>query len=348
MNRSNLKITEDVLKALPKTDLHCHLDGSLRVETVLELAKEQGVKLPADNVDDLRDILQAGRGKNKSLADYLKIFDLTLSVLQTASALERVAFELAEDQWNDGVRLLEVRFSPVLNIERGLTLIETIEATKAGLRRAELKYGIITGIIVCGIRSIGGDTSLTLAELAVAFKNRGVVGFDLAGQEENYPAKDHMDAFYLTLNNNLNLTIHAGEAYGPESIHQAIHYCGAHRIGHGTRTREDGDLLNYINDHRIPLEMCITSNVQTGSVSSFESHPIKTYYELGLRVTINTDNLLVSDTTVSKEFMTANKYYGFDMNDFKEIIIYGFKSAFIPYNEKKKLVREIVDELTKF
>jgi len=348
MNRSNLKITEDVLIALPKTDLHCHLDGSLRVETVLELAQEQGVKLPANNVDDLRTILQAGLGKNKNLADYLKVFDLTLSVLQTASALERVAFELAEDQWNDGVRLLEVRFSPVLNIEKGLTLIETIEATKAGLRRAELKYGIITGIIVCGIRSIGGETSLTLAELAVAFKNRGVVGFDLAGQEENYPAKDHMEAFYLTLNNNLNLTIHAGEAYGPQSIHQAIHYCGAHRIGHGTRTREDGDLLNYINDHRIPLEMCISSNVQTGSVSSFESHPIKTYYELGLRVTINTDNLLVSDTTVSKEFMIANKYYGFDMNDFKEIIIYGFKSAFIPYNEKKKLVRDVVDELAKF
>lgn len=348
MNRSNLKISEDVIKALPKTDLHCHLDGSLRIETVLDLAKDQGVKLPADNVDDLKEIMQAGRGKNKSLADYLKVFDLTLSVMQTASAIERVAFELAEDQWNDGVRLLEVRFSPVLNIEQGLTLIETIEATKAGLRRAELKYGIITGIIVCGIRSIGGATSLTLAELAVAFKNRGVVGFDLAGQEENYPAKDHMEAFYLTLNNNLNLTIHAGEAYGPESIHQAIHYCGAHRIGHGTRTREDGDLLNYINDHRIPLEMCITSNVQTGSVSSFESHPIKTYYELGLRVTINTDNLLVSDTTVTKEFMVANKYYGFEMDDFKEIIIYGFKSAFIPYNEKKKLVREVVEELAKF
>lgn len=348
MNRSNLKISEDVIKALPKTDLHCHLDGSLRIETVLELAEDQGVKLPADNVDDLKEIMQAGRGKNKSLADYLKVFDLTLSVMQTASAIERVAFELAEDQWNDGVRLLEVRFSPVLNIEQGLTLIETIEATKAGLRRAELKYGIITGIIVCGIRSIGGATSLTLAELAVAFKNRGVVGFDLAGQEENYPAKDHMEAFYLTLNNNLNLTIHAGEAYGPESIHQAIHYCGAHRIGHGTRTREDGDLLNYINDHRIPLEMCITSNVQTGSVSSFESHPIKTYYELGLRVTINTDNLLVSDTTVTKEFMVANKYYGFEMDDFKEIIIYGFKSAFIPYNEKKKLVREVVEELAKF
>lgn len=348
MNRSNLKISEDVIKALPKTDLHCHLDGSLRIETVLELAEDQGVKLPADNVDDLKKIMQAGRGKNKSLADYLKVFDLTLSVMQTASAIERVAFELAEDQWNDGVRLLEVRFSPVLNLEQGLTLIETIEATKAGLRRAELKYGIITGIIVCGIRSIGGATSLTLAELAVAFKNRGVVGFDLAGQEENYPAKDHMEAFYLTLNNNLNLTIHAGEAYGPESIHQAIHYCGAHRIGHGTRTREDGDLLNYINDHRIPLEMCITSNVQTGSVSSFELHPIKTYYELGLRVTINTDNLLVSNTTVTKEYMVANKYYGFEIDDFKEIIIYGFKSAFIPYNEKKKLVQEVVEELAKF
>lgn len=348
MKKNNTKITEELVRALPKTDLHCHLDGSLRVETLLELAHEQGIELPADNVDDLKDIIHSGSERHKSLAEYLKVFDYTLSVLQEAPALERVAFELAEDQWNDGVRLLEVRFSPVLNIEKGLTLAETIEAAKAGLKRAEIKYGIKTGIIVCGIRSIGAQTSLTLAELAVAFKNRGVVGYDLAGQEENFPAKDHMEAFYLTLNNNLNLTIHAGEAFGPESIHQAIHYCGAHRIGHGTRTREDGDLLNYINDHRIPLEMCITSNVQTGSVSSFETHPIRNYYDLGLRVTINTDNLLVSDTTITKEFLTAHKYYDFDLDDFKEMIIFGFKSAFLPYKEKRKLVREVVEELAKF
>ncbi len=348
MKKNNTEITEELIRALPKTDLHCHLDGSLRVETLLELAHEQGVDLPADNVDELNNIIHAGSERNKSLAEYLKVFDYTLSVLQEAPALERVAFELAEDQWNDGVRLLEVRFSPVLNIEKGLTLAETIEATKAGLKRAEAKYGIKTGIIVCGIRSIGAQTSLTLAELAVAFKNRGVVGYDLAGQEENFPAKDHMEPFYLTLNNNLNLTIHAGEAYGPESIHQAIHYCGAHRIGHGTRTREDGDLLNYINDHRIPLEMCITSNVQTGSVNSFETHPIRNYYDLGLRVTINTDNLLVSDTTITKEFLAAHKYYDFDLDDFKEMIIFGFKSAFLPYKEKRKLVKEVVEELAKF
>lgn len=348
MKKNNTEITEELVRALPKTDLHCHLDGSLRVETLLELAHEQGVELPADNVEELNNIIHAGSERNKSLAEYLKVFDYTLSVLQEAPALERVAFELAEDQWNDGVRLLEVRFSPVLNIEKGLTLAEIIEATKAGLKRAEAKYGIKTGIIVCGIRSIGAQTSLTLAELAVAFKNRGVVGYDLAGQEENFPAKDHMEAFYLTLNNNLNLTIHAGEAYGPESIHQAIHYCGAHRIGHGTRTREDGDLLNYINDHRIPLEMCITSNVQTGSVNSFETHPIRNYYDLGLRVTINTDNLLVSDTTITKEFLIAHKYYDFDLDDFKEMIIFGFKSAFLPYKEKRKLVKEVVEELAKF
>ncbi|MCH8304866.1 MAG: adenosine deaminase [Candidatus Marinimicrobia bacterium] len=348
MKKNNTEITEELVRALPKTDLHCHLDGSLRVETLLELAHEQGVDLPADNVEELNNIIHAGSERNKSLAEYLKVFDYTLSVLQEAPALERVAFELAEDQWNDGVRLLEVRFSPVLNIEKGLTLAEIIEATKAGLKRAEAKYGIKTGIIVCGIRSIGAQTSLTLAELAVAFKNRGVVGYDLAGQEENFPAKDHMEAFYLTLNNNLNLTIHAGEAYGPESIHQAIHYCGAHRIGHGTRTREDGDLLNYINDHRIPLEMCITSNVQTGSVNSFETHPIRNYYDLGLRVTINTDNLLVSDTTITKEFLIAHKYYDFDLDDFKEMIIFGFKSAFLPYKEKRKLVKEVVEELAKF
>jgi adenosine deaminase len=170
-----------------------------------------------------------------------------------------------------------------------------------------------------------------MAELCVAYKNRGVVGFDLAGAEYNFPAKDHKRAFQLILDNNVNCTAHAGEAYGPESIAQAIHYCGAHRIGHGTRLRENGDLLNYVNDHRIPLEICPSSNVQTRACESYASHPLPFYFNYGLRVTVNTDNRLVTDTTVSKELLLCHQHYGLSLEDIKEILISGFKSAFLPY-----------------
>jgi adenosine deaminase len=175
-----------------------------------------------------------------------------------------------------------------------------------------------------------------------------VVAFDLAGAEYNFPAKDHKEAFQLILNNNVNCTAHAGEAYGPESIAQAIHYCGAHRIGHGTRLRENGDLLNYVNDHRIPLEVCLSSNVQTRAVSDFAAHPLPFYYNYGLRVTINTDNRLVTNTTVSKELLLAHQHYGFSLDDIKEMIISGFKSAFLPYREKADVLKEINRELEQF
>jgi adenosine deaminase len=174
------------------------------------------------------------------------------------------------------------------------------------------------------------------------------VGFDLAGAEYNYPAKDHKPAFQLILDNNVNCTAHAGEAYGPESIAQAIHYCGAHRIGHGTRLRENGDLLNYINDHRIPLEICVSSNIQTRAAESFAAHPLPFYFTYGLRVTINTDNRLVTDTTVSKELLHCHQHYGFSLEDIKEILISGFKSAFLPYREKADILKEVTRELEKF
>ncbi|MCF7804908.1 MAG: adenosine deaminase [Candidatus Marinimicrobia bacterium] len=342
-----MKLSTEIFRRLPKADLHCHLDGSLRIETILDLAEKSGVELPSSDPDILRKAVSVS-DENESLEQYIEKFDITLSVLQTPEALERAAFELAMDAAEENTRYLEVRYSPVLHTDRGMRETETIDAVLRGLRRAESEFDIRTGVIVCGIRSISPDVSLRLAELAVAYKGKGVLGFDLAGAEENYPAKHHREAFYLTLNNNINTTLHAGEAFGPESIHQALHYCNAHRIGHGTRLKEDGDLLNYVTDHRIPLEICLTSNVQTKSVPSFERHPIRLYYDYDVRVTINTDNRLISNTTLSREYELAHEYYGFTIEDFKEIIINGFKSAFLPYRERKNMIQEVLDELEEY
>jgi len=338
------KITRKYLENLPKADLHCHLDGSLRIKTIIELAKEYKVKLPTYDEEGLAKLVQVGQTCS-SLEEYLKAFDITLAVLQEKDALIRTAYELAEDAAKENVKYMEVRYSPILHTKRGLKLTEIVDGVKEGLELAEKKFDIITGIIICGIRQISPETSLHLADLCVAYKNRGVVGFDLAGAEANYPAKHHKEAFYRILNNNINCTLHAGEAFGADSIAQAIHYCGAHRIGHGTRLSEDGDLLNYVNDHRIPLEICLTSNVQTRSVKNYESHPIKLYYTYGLRVTLNTDNRLVSNTTLTDELLIAARTYNFTSADIKSIIIHGFKSAFLSYRDKKRLLQRIIPEL---
>ncbi|MDD5091629.1 MAG: adenosine deaminase [Candidatus Wallbacteria bacterium] len=333
----------DLLTKLPKTDLHCHLDGSLRVASILEMAREYKVKLPTFDEEGIRKIV-IKEEHCTSLVDYLKAFEITLMVLQEKDALVRAAFELAEDAAAENVRYLEVRYAPILHLERKLNLTEVVEAVIEGLKKAERKYQIRTGVIICGIRHISPEYSLRLAELAVAYKNLGVVGFDLAGAEADYPAKHHREAFYLVLNNNVNCTVHAGEAYGPESIGQAIHYCSAHRIGHGTRLKEDGNLLNYVNDHRIPLEMCLTSNIQTSSVKNFADHPLKFYYDYGLRVTINTDNRLVSNTNSSQELYLAHKHYGFDIYELIRLQKSGIKSAFLPYRDKVRLFKEMMDE----
>ncbi|MFQ6607258.1 MAG: adenosine deaminase [Fidelibacterota bacterium] len=337
-------ITTTVLKQLPKVELHCHLDGSMRLSTILDLAEKQGVKLPSHDADQLSKILTIGK-KRGTLEDYLDKFNITLSVLQTPEALIRAAHELGEDASAENVRYMEVRYSPILHTTQGMTLQESVTAVRKGLLQAEKDFGIKSGIIICGIRNIGAETSLKLADLAVQFKNRGVVGFDLAGAEENFPAKHHREAFYLILNNNINATIHAGEAYGPESIHQAVHYCGAHRIGHGTRLKEDRDLMQYINDHRIALEICLTSNYQTKSIRSLKYHPIKFYYDRGIRVTLNTDNRLMSSTTLTGEFLLARELFGFDLYDFREFTIAAMKSAFLRYDQRKEMIRTIAEEL---
>ena len=332
------------IEKLPKTDLHVHLDGSLRLETILDLAEKSRVSIPASDVDELRKALHVGEVCS-SLVDYLKAFEITLKVMQTEEGLYRTAYELAQDAARENVRYMEVRYSPMLHTQQGLRLTTIVEAVNQGLRQGERDFGIESGIIICGIRNISPESSLEMAELAVAYKNRGVVGFDLAGAEYDYPAKHHRDAFQLILNNNINCTAHAGEAYGPASIAQAIHFCGAHRIGHGVRLREDGGLLNFVADHRIPLECCPSSNVQTGAVRDISVHPIRFYFDYGCRVTVNTDNRLITDTTVSKELWLCHKNLGFTLPQIKQVIVGGFKSAFMPFHLKQEILRRITREL---
>ena len=334
-----MRLQLDVIRRLPKAELHVHLDGSLRPRTILELATEQGVKLPTRDLGKLTRLLQAGK-RTKNLADYLKIFDYTLSVMQERDALYRVAHELVEDCAAENVRHIEVRYSPILHRKKKLSFEDIVDPVIAGLRDAGAKHNVSTGVIICGIRSMSPRVSMELAELAVAYKGRGVLAFDLAGQERDYPAKEHRGAFQLILKNNINSTVHAGEAFGPASIGQALHYCGAHRIGHGTRLIENPDLLRYVNDHRIPLEVCLSSNVQTRAVKSIKAHPCGHYLKMGLRVTLSTDNRLMSATTVSHEIQAAAQAYGLSVYEVKRVILNGFKSSFMPYAQKARMLRD--------
>ena len=335
-----MRLSARIIRRLPKTDIHCHLDGCLRPRTMLELADEQGIRLPTRDLPRLTRLLEAGK-RTRNLGDYLKIFDLTLSVMQTKEALYRVAYELAEDAAGENVRHLEVRYSPILHRAKKLPFPDIVEPVIAGLRDAGARNAMTTGVIICGIRSMSPRTSLELAELAVAYKGRGVLAFDLAGQEKDYPAKAHRAAFQLVLENNVNSTVHAGEAFGPASIAQALHHCGAHRIGHGTRLREDVDLMRYVNDHRIPLEVCLSSNVQTRTVKTLPEHPFGFYFRQGLRVTVNTDSRLISATTVSQEIALAARAFRLGPYEIKRILINGFKSAFLPYAQKARRLREV-------
>ena len=329
-------VTRELLHRLPKAELHVHLDGSLRPATLLELAAQYGKPMPAADPEALRDYMHVQDARN--LVEYLARFEITLSVMQTGPALERIAYELAQDLAAENVRYAEIRYSPILNIREGLPLTEAVEAPLRGLKRAEEEFGIRTGVIICGIRNMDPGTSRDLADLTVAYKDRGVVAFDLAGAEYNYPAKKHKDAFYTVINKNMAATIHAGEAYGAESIHQALHYCRANRIGHGTRLYEDPDLMRFMNDFQVPIEICLTSNVQTHAAQSYATHPFREYFDRGLNVVLNTDNRLMSGVTLTDEYVHAAESLAFDFDELSQVALNGFESCFLPYEERMKLV----------
>jgi adenosine deaminase len=344
-----MKLDPAALRTLPKVLLHEHLDGVLRPKTVIELAKEvKYSKLPTQDPDELGQWFH--QGARGSLAKYLEGFTHTIAVMQTAEALERVAYEEAEDLKNDGVVYFETRFAPVFHTKKGLGHQQVVAAVLKGLERARKDFRLPCGLIICAMRNM--NVSLEMAELAVDFRERGVVGFDLAGEEGGYPPKKHVEAFHYIQRQNFNITIHAGEGFGKESIWQAIQYCGAHRIGHGTRLIDDiavadgkavklGHLAQYVLDKRIPLEICLLSNVDTGAVPSVAEHPFKTFYREKFRVTLNTDNRLMSDTSMSKEFQVAQETFGLTLNDFEKISINAMKSAFLPYQDRIDVIYSV-------
>lgn len=334
-------LTRDDILAWPKAELHCHLDGSLRLATMLDLAEQQDKLnlLPATTEDGLREILRE-IDDAETLEDYLAWFGYTIPLMQSADALHRIAYELAEDNAAENVRYLEVRYGPILHTEEGLSLDEVNDAVLAGLRDAERDFGIKTGVIVCGLRDRYESASLAQAELASRYRGRGVVAFDLAGGEAGNPPEMHGAAFYHARKQLLAITLHAGESYGPASIRQALFKCGAHRIGHGVTLRQDPDLMQYVIDRQIPLEMCPTSNVQTHVVTSYETHPIREYVEAGVAVTVNTDNRLFSHTTVTDELWLVHERCGVGAEALREIALNGFRHAFLPWHEKQALLAE--------
>lgn len=280
-----------------------------------------------------------------TLEEYLTRFEYTIAVMQTAEAIERIAYELVADAHADGVRYIEVRNAPLLNTKQGLTADAVVDATVRGLERGEREFGVIARFIVCALRNLPTESSLEQARLAVAHKDRGVVAFDLAGAEAGNPASDHAAAFRYAREHDLAVTVHAGEGYGVDSIRQAVHDCGANRIGHGTRLFEDPSLLQYVNDRRIALEMCPTSNVQTGAVKSYADHPFRDYFAKGLNVTLSTDNRLMSGTTLTDEYVHAANEMGFSIGDLALVALNGFASAFLPWEERIALIDGVRGEI---
>lgn len=329
-------ITRTLLERLPKAELHCHLDGSLRPETMLDLAREARVAMPRDDAEALADYMLVTDAR--TLEDYLTRFETTLSVMQTAESLERIAYELAEDAAKEGVRYLEVRYAPILNVAGGLSLGQAVEAPLRGLARAQRDHDIVARVLVCSLRHLPPATSMDLARLAVDYKDQGVVGFDLAGGEIGHPASLHAEAFKYAQSHGLACTCHAGEGDGAGSISQALHACGACRIGHATRLFEDPALVQEVNDSRITLEICLTSNVQTHAARSYESHPLRQYFDQGLNVVLNTDNRLMSGTNLVDEYQHAAGSLGFDFDELSTMALNGFASAFLPEGEREALL----------
>lgn len=349
-------LTLDNIRQAPKALLHDHLDGGLRPSTVLELAAQTGyADLPADDVDELATFFRTA-AHSGSLVRYLEPFAHTVGVMQTPEALHRVAFECVEDLAEDNVVYAEVRFAPELHIEGGMGLDEVVDAVLAGFadgEKAAASAGRTTTVrcLVTAMRHAA--RSREIAELAIRFRDRGVVGFDIAGAEAGYPPTRHLDAFEYMRGNNARFTIHAGEAFGLPSIHEAIAFCGADRLGHGVRIVDDitvapdgqvrlGRLAHILRDKRIPLELCPSSNVQTGAVASIAEHPFDLLARTRFRVTVNTDNRLMSDTTMSQEMLRLVEAFGYGWSDLARFTINAMKSAFLPFDERLALIDEVI------
>jgi adenosine deaminase len=343
-------LTLEQIRAVPKVLLHDHLDGGMRASTLVDLAAETGYReLPTQDAGELAKwFVTRERG---DLESYLEPFRHTVAMMQTREALTRVAAECAEDLAADGVVYAEVRFAPELHVEQGLTLDDVVEAVVEGFTAGCEGRGIVVNALLSAMRT--AKRSLEVADLAVRHRDEGVVGFDIAGAEDGHPPIGHLEAFQLVQQDNLHITIHAGEAFGLPSIWQALQRCGAERLGHGVRIVDDietlpdgsvrlGRLANYVRDRRIPLEMCPTSNVHTGAVESIETHPIGLLRQLSFRVTANTDNRLMSDVTLSDEFHHLVTAFGYGLSDIEWLTLNAMKSAFGHFDQRLRLINEVI------
>ena len=349
-------LTLDTIREAPKALLHDHLDGGLRPATVIDLAREYGyADLPTEDVAELSAWFRRGADR-KSLELYLETFQHTFGVMQHYDAIVRVAAECAEDLAADGVVYAEVRYAPELSVEKGLTLDEVVRATLEGFRlgaanAAAAGHPITIRALVTAMRQAA--RSMEIAELAVRWRDEGVVGFDIAGPEAGYRPTRHLDAFEHVRRENFHITIHAGESFGLPSIWEALQFAGAERLGHGVRivddivVRDDGSvelgrLAAFVRDRRVPLEMCPTSNVHTGAAASIRDHPIDLLRRLRFRVTVNTDNRLMSGVSMSSEFAALDEAFGIGLGEMEWLTINAMKSAFAPFDERLRIIQEVV------
>ncbi len=336
-------LTRELLVRLPKAELHTHLDSALRPETMILLAREAKFALPTADPDALRRFMLVDDAG--SLEDYLARFEYTIPLLQTPDGIERVAYEMVEDAARDGLRYLEVRYCPKLSTRGGLTMEQALDAELRGLARGEQEFDVIARAINCSLRHYPPETSAAIAKLSVAYRDRGVVAFDLAGGEAGRPPGVHQAAFDLAADGCLGITVHAGEAAGVASIAEAVHRCHADRIGHGTRLYEDPLLRDYIRDRRLLIEINITSNLQTRAVRRAAEHPVRGYVDAGLAVTLCTDGWLMTGVTLSDEYWLAHRELGFTRAEIDRLILAGFEHAFLPWPEREALLRRVSEEL---
>jgi len=328
-------------QAMPKAELHLHLDGSVRPETVLELARQAGVPLPTENPENLKAFLQA-TDSTASLVEYIAYFELPIAVLQTVPALERATYELCEDLKNDNVRYAEIRYGPWLHVQQGLSLTDVIRAVLSGWTTGRRAFGLEGGIIVTALRDMPPAQNVSLAQVAGRFVSEGVLGFDLAGDEAGHPPILHEDAFRVARSLGLNITIHAGEAAGPESVRQAISM-GAVRLGHGVRAQEDSEVVATIREDGIQLDMAPTSNSQTKAVRRLQDHPLRRFHEQGIKVTISTDSRTVSDITLTQEFQNVKRVLGCSREQVWAMNLQALDGGFGDQETRARLRHEFAD-----
>lgn len=336
-------VTRDLLARLPKAELHVHLDGSLRPATMVELADRARVSLPTRDPERLRRFMLVDTARH--LEDYLQRFDVTIALLQTPQAIERVAYEMVDDAARDNVRYLEVRYCPELSTREGLSIEEVVRAEWRGLERGQRDFGVVARIINCSLRHYDPSTSVEIARRSVALRDAGVVGFDLAGGEAGRPPGLHAEAFDIAQAGYLGLTVHAGEAAGADSIAEAVFSCHADRLGHGTRLHENPELEAYVRDRRILIETNITSNLQTRAVAHAADHPVRRYVDRGLAVTLCTDSWLMSGVSLTDEYWLAHRELGFDRAEIDRLILQAFEGAFLPWPERRALADQVRAEL---